>query len=114
MSTLKADQWLNTNGTENFKCRTWVNFNGTGTLAIRASGNVSSITDTGVGQYTVNFATSFADANYAAVMALHKIAAYTEDIYYATPVTVSSILIITYTTAGIATDTDSASVAIFR
>jgi hypothetical protein len=45
-------------------CRAWVNFNGTGTVAIRASYNVSSITDNGVGSYTVNFATALADANY--------------------------------------------------
>jgi hypothetical protein len=45
-------------------CRAWVNFNGTGTVAIRASGNVSSITDNGVGDYTVNFATAMPDANY--------------------------------------------------
>ena len=46
--------------------RAWVNFNGTGTPAIRASGNVSSITDNGTGDYTVNFTTALADANYAA------------------------------------------------
>jgi hypothetical protein len=50
-----------------FKCRAWVNFNGTGTVAIRASGNVSSITDGGTGVYTVNFATAMPDANYAGV-----------------------------------------------
>jgi hypothetical protein len=44
-----------------------VNFNGTGTVAIRASGNVSSITDNGTGDYTVNFTTAMPDANYAAV-----------------------------------------------
>lgn len=47
-----------------YGCRAWVNFNGTGTVAIRASGNVSSITDNGVGDYTVNFATALVDANY--------------------------------------------------
>ncbi len=47
--------------------RAWVNFNGTGTVVIRASGNVSSITDNGVGVYTVNFATAMLDTNYAAV-----------------------------------------------
>ena len=47
-----------------FGCRAWVNFNGTGTVAIRASGNVSSITDNGVGDYTVNFATALVDASY--------------------------------------------------
>lgn len=47
-----------------YGCRAWVNFNGTGTVAIRASGNVSSITDGGVGIYTVNFTTAMIDANY--------------------------------------------------
>lgn len=48
-------------------CRAWVNFNGTGTVAIRASFNVSSITDNGTGDYTVNFTTAMVDANYSAV-----------------------------------------------
>ena len=48
-----------------YTCRAWVNFNGTGTVAIRASGNVSSITDNGTGNYTVNFTTAMPDANYA-------------------------------------------------
>jgi hypothetical protein len=47
-----------------YGCRAWVNFNGTGTVAIRASGNVTSITDNGVGDYTVNFTTAMPDANY--------------------------------------------------
>ena len=50
-----------------YMCRAWVNFNGTGTVAIRASGNVSSITDVGTGDYTVNFTTAMPDANYSAV-----------------------------------------------
>ena len=49
-----------------YACRAWVNFNGTGTVAIRASGNVSSITDNGTGDYTINFTTAMPDANYAA------------------------------------------------
>jgi len=44
--------------------KAWVNFNGTGTVAIRGSFNVSSITDNGTGDYTINFTTAFADANY--------------------------------------------------
>ncbi len=47
-----------------YGCRAWVNFNGTGTVAIRASGNVSSITDNGTGDYTVNFTNAMPDANY--------------------------------------------------
>ena len=50
-----------------YGCRAWVNFNGTGTVAIRASGNVTSITDNGTGDYTVNFTTAMVDANYATV-----------------------------------------------
>ena len=50
-----------------YGCRAWVNFNGTGTVAIRASGNVSSITDNGVGDHTVNFTTAMVDANYIVV-----------------------------------------------
>jgi len=48
-----------------YGCRAWVNFDGTGTPAIRGSGNVSSITDNGTGDYTVNFTTALPDANYA-------------------------------------------------
>jgi hypothetical protein len=47
--------------------KAWVNFNGTGTPAIRGSFNVSSITDLGTGQYTVNFTTAMPTANYSAV-----------------------------------------------
>lgn len=48
-----------------YGCRAWVNFNGTGTVAIREDGNVSSITDNGTGDYTVNFTTAMPDASYA-------------------------------------------------
>ena len=44
--------------------RAWVNFDGTGTVAIRESGNVSSITDNGTGNYTINFATALVDSSY--------------------------------------------------
>ena len=55
--------------------KAWVNFNGTGTVAIRAALNVSSITDNGVGDYTVNFTTAMVDANYAALVTAKGIAA---------------------------------------
>lgn len=67
MSTIKVDTIKDTNNVEVYTCKAWVNFNGTGTVAIRASGNVSSITDNGTGDYTVNFTTAMADANYSAV-----------------------------------------------
>lgn len=50
-----------------YGCRAWVNFNGTGTVAIRGSGNVSSITDNSTGNYTINFTTAMPDANYGAI-----------------------------------------------
>ena len=49
-------------------CKAWVNFNGSGTVAIRASYNVSSITDNGTGDYTVNFTAALADRNYSVVV----------------------------------------------
>lgn len=54
-----------------YMARAWVNFNGTGTVAIQASGNVSSITDNGTGNYTVNFSTAIVDASYAALVSGH-------------------------------------------
>ena len=73
MSTLKTNTLSNVAGTAstaienaiNGSAKAWVNFNGTGTVAIRASYNVSSITDNGVGTYTVNFTTALADSTYA-------------------------------------------------
>lgn len=64
-------------------CKAWVNFNGTGTVAIRASSNVSSITDNGVGSYTVNFTTALADANYA-------VSGFAGDALFSVGITVSS------------------------
>ena len=56
-----------------YGCRAWVSFNGTGTVAIRGSGNVTSITDHGVGFYTVNFAELMIDANYSAVVTCNNV-----------------------------------------
>jgi hypothetical protein len=70
MSTLRVNNITdNSGGTNNLNvpgtAKAWVNFNGTGTVAIRASFNVSSITDNGTGDYTVNFTTAMPDANYS-------------------------------------------------
>lgn len=51
-----------------YLCRAWVNFNGSGTVAIRGQGNVSSITDSGTGEYIVNLTTAMPDANYSATI----------------------------------------------
>ena len=82
-----------------YACRTWVNFNGTGTVAIRASGNVSSITDNGTGNYTVNFLTNLPHENYAvcgqvrrnsASALVHQLALWASDIKSVSAVQVRS------------------------
>jgi len=73
MSTLKVNTLTDTAATKsvpiedvvNGVARAWVNFNGTGTVAIRASYNISSITDNGTGDYTANFTTALVDANFS-------------------------------------------------
>lgn len=71
MSTLRVNTLQNAAGTSDpaisGAAKAWVNFNGTGTVAIRASFNVSSITDNGTGLYTVNFTNVFSDTNYVIV-----------------------------------------------
>jgi len=58
-----------------YAIRGWVNFNGTGTIAIRASGNVSSITDGGTGIYTVNWAIPMASAEYSVTYSINDTSA---------------------------------------
>lgn len=69
MSTLRVNTIQNVAGSGdpaiNGAAKAWVNFNGTGTVAIRAGFNVSSITDNGTGDYTVNFTNALTDANYS-------------------------------------------------
>ena len=95
--------------------KAWVNFNGTGTVAIRASFNVSSITDNGTGDYTVNFTTALADANYSATFGLRS--GVTTNPTGAgmggTPST-TQLRFSTYEGANIATDYSIVCVAIFR
>ena len=94
-----------------FGCRAWVNFDGTGTPAIRASGNVSSITDIGTGDYYVNYSTSMPDANYCVVATTETIGgtAYVASMNEST-LSVSSIRI----TIRPSSDREQNSVAVFR
>ena len=92
-----------------YACRAWVNFNGTGTVAINASGNVSSITDNGVGDYTVNFTTAMPDVNYS-IGGMNG--SWVQN--YTTRAT-SSIRVITFnSTTGANVDVANASIHIFR
>jgi len=44
--------------------KVWANFNGSGTVTIQNSENVSSITDNGTGDYSLNITSSFDYATY--------------------------------------------------
>ena len=71
MSTLRVNTLQDATGSDQpamvGAAKAWVNFDGTGTVAIRAAFNVSSITDNGTGDYTVNFTNSMPDENFAVV-----------------------------------------------
>jgi hypothetical protein len=105
-----------------YGCRAWVNFNGTGTIAIRASGNVSSISDNGAGNYTVNFTTTLVDANYSANVTLQRentsvnyanvYGSYSSDTFSTSGFQIRSMFI--NDTASGYTDSPIVSVAIFR
>ena len=101
-----------------FACRAWVNFNGTGTVAIRGSGNVSSITDNGTGEYTVNFTTAMPDTNYAVVAGCMYVAGSgflrTLQRISQTAPTTSAIQVIAYEENAGAVDPTYCDVAIFR
>ena len=96
-----------------YACRAWVNFNGTDTVAIRASRNVSSITDNEVGIYTVNFTTAMQDNNYSCVWGHNKGVINTANqwCWYSNPTTTSVSLNIFQ---GVGYDTDHISCSIFR
>jgi len=100
-----------------YGCRAWVNFNGSGTVAIRASGNVQSITDNGTGDYTVTFTTAMPDVNYVAnvtgdVGGVGDFAVgCTRD---ATARTTSLVRISVGTTGGASADSNVVAVAVFR
>jgi len=99
-----------------YPCRAWVNFNGTGTVAIRASGNVSSITDNGTGDYTVNFTTAMSDANYAPAALLNGGSGGNVMAPYTTtaPTTSAYRLGTRRTDTFAASDTEYVNVAVFR
>jgi hypothetical protein len=99
-----------------YGCRAWVNLNGTGTPAIRASGNVSSITDNGNGNYTVNFTTAMPDANYAVVATAGDTSSGTclfQSPFNTSPTTTSAQVFVTNSVFS-GTDRPFVQVAIFR
>jgi hypothetical protein len=126
MSTLKTNTLSNVAGTQstaienaiNGSAKAWVNFNGTGTVAIRASYNVSSITDNGTGDYTINLTNAMPDTNYSTVIGGQAIIATNfgvcTSIAYNTTPTTSSINVTTHADNGTKYDLPIVNVSIFR
>ena len=100
-----------------YAARAWVNFNGTGTVAIRASGNVSSITDILTGEYGINFTTAMPDADYATLATCGNSSsvngAFLESPVLSAPST-SAVKCAAITHAGSIVDMEYVSIAIFR
>ena len=96
-----------------FFARAWVNFNGTGTVAIRASGNVSSITDYSTGNYAVNFTTALPDINHTCIASCHS---YGDGPAVANGYVDNTINagVATYNTSFVLTDINQIHVAVFR
>jgi hypothetical protein len=117
-STVAASQItgaLNASGSAPiYACRAWVNFNGTGTVAINASGNVSSITDLGTGTYNVNFTTAMPDANYSAQQSTGDASLGRLAFGYQAVPTTTVYQVVTTTFAGSNFDPTFVAVAIFR
>ena len=109
-----------------YGCRAWVNFNGTGTVSIRASGNVTSITDNGTGLYQINFTTAMPDANYAVTVSgagerdgsggnsVFNIRAPSTNFVGSSSLATSSVQVSQKTVGGGLADSDVVTVSIFR
>ena len=99
-----------------YACRAWVNFNGTGVVAIRSSGNVTSITDRGAGLYTINFTNPMPDANYSISTTVGSGAASDQRVspYIGAPPTTTSIALNYIHANTLYYDWEYVTVAIFR
>jgi len=98
-----------------YACRAWVNFDGTSTVSIRDSGNISSITDNGVGDYTINFTTNLEDSNYSVVaMGGRSATSLLIGIEVHYNLTTSNFRLETVNTAGNGRDYEQPTLAVFR
>jgi hypothetical protein len=123
MSTLRTNTLSNVAGTKTVSTDTvvdgsakaWVNFNGTGTVAIRGSFNVSSITDNGLGNYFVNFATAMPNTNYCTQISMEVASngsTYVVPNINSTAPTVNFTPVLTVGTGGTTTSADSARICV--
>ena len=101
-----------TGSAPSYSARAWVNFIGTGTVTIRDSGNVSSVSDNGTGNYVVNFTTAMANANYSAPSSAGGNAYNQARMALCWSFSTSSISVGTVNANGTASDADSVNVAI--
>ena len=123
MSTLRVNTLQNAAGTSDpaisGAAKAWVNFNGTGTVAIRASFNVTSITDNGTVQYTINFTNSLTDANYSGVVTTGQVSDGTNLIvctanFSAVPTSSAWRINVVTRSGGVDTDSAYMSATVFR
>jgi len=122
MSTLRVNNITDTSGGSSSlsvpgAAKAWVNFNGTGTVAIRAQMNVSSITDNGVGDYTINFTNALADANYSVTTSGYFYSTWQSsgaDIFQTSSYATSSFRYLSKTTGNVYEDCQQNCAAVFR
>ena len=121
MSTLRVNTLQDATGSNQpamvGAAKAWVNFNGTGTVAIRAAFNVSSITDNGSGDYTVNFTNAMVDTNYTATISVRDSGGWIGIISsgtFGSVFTTTSIRVEAYSPSTANTDNDYIGVVIFR
>jgi hypothetical protein len=126
MSTLRLTTISNQDGSATVPSQTvisgsakaWVNFNGTGTVAIRGSFNVSSITDNGTGDYTVNMTTALSNANYSITGASGGAGSTSNGAVYlfdqSTARTTTLFRVAGITSAGVVVDTPQMNIAVFN
>ena len=122
MSTLKVNTIQNTSAAHSStpeqiaqgRCKAWVNFNGTGTVAIRDSFNVGSITDNGTGSYALNFSTAMPSADYVLCMSGSTNNSYTRaGTQVPASMTASAAAVFTANSGGTSVDREYCAVAIF-
>lgn len=97
-----------------YGCRAWCNFIGSGTASIRASGNCSSLTDNGAGDWTVNLTTALPDTNFAAIVSMQQNGASGQTALLEGARTTSTIRVISQNTNISRSDSDTFCVALFR
>ena len=79
MSTLKVTNIQDSSGSNSStteqinqgRAKAWINYNGTGTVSIRDSFNVSSLTDNGEGLYTITFTNAMSNNDYCVQCTSH-------------------------------------------